>query len=340
MRFLGIIIGILLLVGIALTGSFLWDAYALSPDDAAPDLQITIPQGTSVDAIAVQLEDAGIITSRFYFKAYVKLAGAASLLQAGEFVLKPKTSFRAAVQKLSRAEFKEVQVTIPEGFTSAQIGAAIDAALEHVTAESWDAVARQPSALEVAQKLFAGIPSGQGLEGYLFPDTYRFRVDADAKTVAETMALTLSRRLAENNIIVPDHLVMPNEMTLHELLTLASIVEREVRSPEDMARVAGIFFSRLKIGMALQADSTVNYVTGKKDAAVTFADSRIESPYNTYIKLGLPPGPICNPGMNAIRAVLNPVDSDALYFLTTSEGEVVYARTFEEHMRNKKKWLE
>lgn len=339
MRVIAILFGIVLLVGVALGGSFLWDAYALSPDKGASEVTVTVSPGASVDAIATQLEESGVITSRFFFKTYVKLAGAQSLLQAGEFVLRPGMSFRSVVEKLSRAESKEAQVTIPEGYTSAQISATVDAALENVSSTSWDVIVRNPSQLEVGQKFLSGIPSGQGLEGYLFPDTYRFRADADAKTVAETMVLTLSRRLAENEIVVPGHLVMPNGLTLHELITFASIVEREVRSPEDMARVAGIFFTRLKIGMALQADSTVNYITGKRDSAISLADSRIESPYNTYIHLGLPPGPISNPGMNAIRAVLSPVDSDYLYFLTTPEGEVVYAKTFDEHVANKYRYL-
>lgn len=339
MRVFAILFGIIFLVGVALGGSFLWDAYALSPDKDAPEVTMTVPPGASVDAIANQLEDAGIITSRFFFKAYVKLAGAQSLLQAGEFTMKSEMSLRSVVKKLSRAESKEVQVTIPEGYTSAQIGVAVNASLTNITLEQWEAVVRDPSSIEIGQKLLAGIPSGQGLEGYLFPDTYRFRADADAKTVAETMVLTLSRRLAENEMVVPDHLIMQNGMTLHEVMTLASIVEREVRSPEDMARVAGIFFTRLKIGMALQADSTVNYITGKRDSAVSLADSRIESPYNTYIHLGLPPGPISNPGMNAIRAVLSPVDSDALYFLTTPKGEVIYAKTFDEHVANKYRYV-
>jgi UPF0755 protein len=289
--------------------------------------------------MAKMLEEKDIITSRFFFKVYVKLAGAQSSLQAGLFEMKPGMSFHSVVKKLARAESKEVQVTIPEGFTTAQIGTAIHTALSSVTEDSWREAVANPSVLTTGTNLLAGIPSGQGLEGYLFPDTYRFRIDADAKTIAQTMGLTLSRRLAENDIVVPDHLVMPNGMTLHEILTMASIVEREVRSAEDMARVAGIFYTRLKIGMALQADSTVNFITGKQDAAVTLQDSRVESPYNTYVHLGLPPGPINNPGMNAIRAVLEPVDSDFLYFLTTPEGEVVYAKTFNEHVANKYKYL-
>lgn len=339
MRIIGLILGVGLLIGVVMGGAFLWDSYLLSPEKDAPDIGLTIPSGMTVDEIARVLEERGIITSRFLFKSYVKFAGAQASLQAGEYLLKPGMSFRAVVNTLSHAGVQEIQLTIPEGYTAAQIGAAVHSVLPEISELDWQTVLSQPSSISVATELLAGIPSGHGLEGYLFPDTYRFRLDADAKTIAETMILTLSRRLAENEIVVPNHLVMSNGMTFHEVMTLASIIEREVRSPEDMAHVAGIFLTRMKIGMALQADATVNYVTGKKDAAVSLEDTGVDSPYNTYKHLGLPPGPISNPGMNAIKAVLYPIDSDDLYYLTSPEGEVIYAKTFDQHVKNKYQYL-
>ncbi|MBI5369762.1 endolytic transglycosylase MltG [Candidatus Uhrbacteria bacterium] len=339
MRIFALIIAILVLVGVSLGGSFLWDSFLLSPAKDATEVVIEVAPGASVDTITRTLKEKEIITSRFFFKTYVKLAHAESSLQAGRFTLKPKTSFHSVVSTLSNAKANEVQVTIPEGFTRDQIGATLSAAFSGVDTTSWKQVTNAPTTLTQGQELLAGIPSGQGLEGYLFPDTYRFRNDADAKTVAETMVLTLQRRLAENAIVVPTHLVMPNGLTFHQVLTLASLVEKEVRAPEDMAHVAGIFYTRLKIGMALQADATVNYVTGKSDPAISLKDQQVDSPYNTYQHLGLPPGPISNPGMNAIKAVLNPVDSDDLYYLTTPDGQVIYAKTFNEHVANKYRYM-
>lgn len=339
LRFFLIIFGIVLFVGAALVGSFVWDSFFLSPQKDAQEIVFEVPSGTSVEAIARSLEQQDIITSRFFFKTYVKLSGLESSLQAGQYLLKPNMSFRSVVGTLSNAKASEVQVTIPEGYTKDQIGEAIAPVLPLVDHAAWQTATSSSTPYIPTTPILSGIPSGQGLEGYLFPDTYRFRKEADAQTVAQTMVLTLIRRLAENEIVVPSHLVMDNGMTFHEVLTLASIVEREVRSPEDMAHVAGIFFTRLKIGMALQADATVNYVTGKKDAAISLKDSQIDSPYNTYKHLGLPPGPISNPGMNAIRAVLGPIDSDDLYYLTSPEGEVIYAKTFSEHVENKYKYL-
>lgn len=318
-KFFSLLIVVILLIGTVLAGSFVWDAFLSSPKRDASSIQTKIPEGLSVNAIARLLKDQKIIESKFFFKTFVRLADVESSLQAGTFEFKPGMSFRAIVSTLTNAQAQEIQMTIPEGYTKKQIGELTIKLFPHISIDDWNAT-------EIK-------------EGYLFPDTYRFRKDADAKTITEIMTITLKQRLAESDIIVPEHLVMENGMTFHEVLTLASIVEREVRSKEDMAHIAGIFLTRLKIGMALQADSTVNYITGKADSAVSLSDSQIDSPYNTYKILGLPPGPISNPGINAILAVLEPVQSDDLYFLTTQEGQVVYAKTFDEHVKNKYKYL-
>ena len=323
-----------------MAGGFYWDSFVVSPDKDAESMEFVVEEGTGVAKIGERLEQEDIITSSFFFKVYMKLFQKDNVLQAGSFLLKKGMNIATVVSTMTHAEAKEIGVTIPEGWTVFQMQSRFVEALPKVTNEQWQTVTGPQGKLIVsAQDVLAGIPSGQGLEGYLFPDTYRFRENADAKTVSDTMVITLKRRFAEQKIVIPENLVFENGMTLHEVLTLASIVEREVRSAEDMKKVAGIFFTRLKIGMALQADSTVNYVTGKNDPSVSLDDSKVDSPYNTYRRLGLPPGPISNPGMNAIMAVLEPVDSDALYFLTTPDGQVIYANTFNEHIANKYKYL-
>ena len=333
------IFGVLFVVGVVLGGSLFWDSYVISPEKDASEKALHIEEGMSVREIAQLLKEHELIQSPFFFSAYVKFADAQSGLQAGDYLLKPGMSYRSLVSTLSHAQVQEVQMTFPEGYTLSQMGQTVMSMFPTITEANWQAVVSHPSELSVGLELVAGIPSGQSLEGYLFPDTYRFQADVQAKTIVETMLVTLSRRLAEAGIVVPTHLVMQNGMTLHEVLTLASIVEREVRSPEDMAHVAGIFLTRMEIGMALQADATVNYVTGKKDAAISLEDSKIDSPYNTYTHLGLPPGPISNPGINAIRAVLNPIDSEDLYYLTSEDGTVHYAQTFDQHIANKYQYL-
>jgi UPF0755 protein len=338
MRLVSIILGILFLLAVVLGGAFLWDAYFVRPSPNAPFVDVTIREGSSVNTIASTLIDRRILNHAFFFKLFVRWQDATQRLQAGTFPLKSNMSFSNIVAILSNAKDVEVQMTIPEGYTAKQMLETLRASLKGVDETEWKQLTAQ--AKEIAgHEFLATIPVGQGLEGYLFPDTYRFREDANAKTVIETMLFTFSKRFAENSIVIPSTLVFENGMTLHEVITLASIVEREVQTPEDMKIVAGIFRTRLKIGMALQADSTVNYVTGKTTSAISIEDANIHSPYNTYRNLGLPPGPISNPGMNAILAVLQPTDSEHLYFLTTEDRRVIYAKTFAEHILNKQKFL-
>lgn len=340
MRFFALLIGTIFLFTIALVGSLWWDAFMIQPDEDAEAVEFVVDEGASVSGIATDLEEADLISSDFFFKVYVKLTGNQSNLQAGVFELLPGASFKDLLSELVDAQAVEVEVTFPEGLTAAQIGEIVEDAFDSVVEEEWDLVSGEEGTHMLSTNdILQTIPQGQGLEGYLFPDTYRFSENASALQVADTMVLTLKRRMAENGVVIPATLVFENGMTMHELLTLASIVEREVRAPEDMKVVAGIFLTRMQIGMALQADSTVNYVTGKKDAAISLDDSKINSPYNTYQNLGLTPGPISNPGMNAIMAVLEPSDTDYLYFLTDLEGNAHYATTFDQHIENKYKYL-
>ncbi len=340
LRTIFLLAGIIAVVGLVMGGSFVYDVFLTSPEEGVGAMEIVIEPGTSVKGIADQLLEQEIISSKFFFELYVAMSDQQMSLQAGSFSLVPGTSLRELVVDLTSAEASESQVTIPEGYTLEQIQEVVVEGLENVTEKEWvDVTGENGKLLMTSTKLLDSIPTGQSLEGYLFPDTYRFRTDADAQTVVDTMVLTLERRLAENEIVVPEDGILDNGMSMHDLITLASVVEREVQSVEDMAVVAGIFLNRMDIGMALQACSTVNYITGKNDPAVTLEDSQIDSPYNTYQNLGLPPGPIANPGMNAIMAVLDPQDTSYMYFLSTEEGETVYASTYDEHIANKYKYL-
>lgn len=228
---------------------------------------------------------------------------------------------------------QEVTITIPEGFTLKQIGQRVREALPHITADQWSAATGVDSPFEDdpfvkrAQK-----PDDVDLEGYLFPDTYRFFADASAADVVEKLLREMEAEFAWAAMT-------ELRMTPHEALTLASIIEREVRSEADMRLVADLFLRRLDIGMPLQADSTVNYVTGNKTPAVSDEDRRVDSPWNTYLYPELPPGPIANPGRVALSAVFQPNPNDFWYFLTDKEGVVHYAKTNDEHNQNKALYL-
>jgi UPF0755 protein len=180
------------------------------------------------------------------------------------------------------------------------------------------------------------LPSGNNLEGYLFPDTYRVWQDMAFKSLtAKALTETVENLEAELRTVA----VVPQNFTPHQVLTLASIIEREVPSDADRTQVADVFIKRLAIGMALQSDATVNYVTNKSTTRPSAADLAVSSAYNTYQNRGLPPGPIAFPSRSSIHAVLHPTANPYYFFLTTPDGQVIYSRTGAEHSAAKKKYL-
>ena len=271
----------------------------------APFWDMEIAQGETAGVVVDRLAARGIRKHPHQFRLYLKLSGREGDIQAGTATIYQDDSFASIVDALTSADVWEVQMTIPEGFTVAQIGTRVRETFPSITQEGWDAAAK-------------------GTEGYLFPDTYRFAKDATAQEIVTRMKETSALRVVRLGVPVEK-----------DDIILASIVEREVRKDEDRRMVADIFLKRLEIGMALQADSTVNYATGKANPSATYADIKIDSPYNTYKYRGLPPAPISNPGYAAIFAVLHPIPNDYYYFLTTPSGEVKYARTLAEHNANR-----
>ncbi len=227
----------------------------------------------------------------------------------------------------------EVTITIPEGFTLQKIGQRVREALPHISEEEWMRAVSAESLFESDSFVRNAKKSDDvDLEGYLFPETYRFFSDASAEDVVGKMLRQMDDEVSP--LWFPD-----SELTLHEILTLASMIEREVRTDADRALVADIFLRRLDTGMALQADSTVNYVTGSNTPSVSNKDRQIDSRWNTYLYPGLPPGPIASPGLASITAVVFPEANEYWYFLTDAEGVVHYARTNDEHNANKANYL-
>lgn len=309
-RFILLLLASGTLAAVAWGGSLAYDALLIAPGPDAREVAFVVEPGQTARAVAEGLAREGIVKGPRAFELFVRLTGTGPSLKAGTFPLKEGMSYAAIVAALTvSTAAEEAEITIPEGYAARQIGEVVRAALPHVTQGEWDAAAK-------------------GQEGYLFPDTYRFRTDASAPDVVERLRLTFDRRMAENGIVQGEEFL--------KALTLASILEREVRGAEDMAEVSDVFRKRLEAGMPLQADSTVNYATGLNRPSVTYEDLKVDSPYNTYKQPGLPPGPIGNPGVQAILAALHPSKNPYYYFLTTPEGEVKYARTFEEHLANRR----
>lgn len=277
------------------------------------------------------------------------------LILLGLFIYRQIDNYKKAQQERLAAMQKkaeEVQVTIIEGWTLNQIAQKFEQA-ELFSAKNFLQIAKD---YDYSVRTLITKPSNTTLEGYLFPDTYRFAKGASPTDVITKMLENFSRRLTSIGITVQDEsFTIPGyeslrvvggdgsgKMTLYNLLTLASIIEREgggkgpMSLAEERALIAGVFYNRLAIGQGLESDATVNYITGKNTPGVSLRDTEINSPYNTYRYAGLPPGPIGSPSLGSIQAALKPVKSDYYYFLHKQpSGEVVFNKTFEAHVRAK-----
>jgi peptidoglycan lytic transglycosylase G len=304
--------------------------FSLRPVNAAgdvPDVVFQVSQGEGFRAIGAALKDAGLIRSPLSFDIAAVLDGRAGALKAGSYRLSPSMSTSAIIGALSANLVQEVTVTIPEDSNVFGIDRILAAALVVRPGE------------------FSAYALAQGLEGSLFPDTYRFYTNEDPAAVAATMAKNFNAKAAP--------LLSAAPASEARNIIIASIVEKEVPDQADQKLVAGIILRRLSLGMPLDIDATICYakllVAGPTSTeavagggcSLTALDFSIKSPYNTYLYKGLPPGPIGNPGTSAITAALHPQSSPYLYYLTDPKtGKTIFAKTLDEQNQNRVKYLE
>lgn len=323
---------------IILIGGWVFYAYQINaPVSAAKStVNFTIEPGQGVKQISQNLSDRGLIRSVFWFDVYVWQKGLERNFVAGVYELAGNLSARQLVQTLTTPGSSEQNITIIEGWNNKEIAAYLQTQGLVQTQEFLNLVSRDLSGYVSQYSFLADKPSGVDLEGYLFPDTYRVFKNATAQEIVKKMLDNFSQKLT------PDLLaeIKRRDKSLFEIITLASIIEQEVQNPDDMKLVADIFYKRLNAKIALQADSTINYLTGHGRTQSTAEDLKIDSPYNTYKYRGLPPGPISNPGLNAIMAAIYPTPNQYYYFLTIADGQVIYSKTYDEHVANKRKYLD
>lgn len=331
-KFLVIFCGVGFLVGSTLIFSFVWDAFLKAPSRDAAEIVLTIDSGERVKGVSYSLRQKDLIPSRFGFEFYVRLIKASKDFQPGDFTIKKGANYSSIVSTLTSVAPDEVTITFPEGLTTDQMVERIDKAFGSGWGSEWLESLDNQKWSETYSFL-----SDEFLEGYLFPDTYRVSRSTFPDGLTYKLLTNFSEKLTPELRVE----ITNQEKTIHEVVTLASIVEREVTSDEDRARVADIFWRRINAGMALQADSTVHYVVGNDGETVYTSeiDRSVDSLYNTYKYPGLPPGPICNPSLSAITAVIYPTENNAWYFLTDSDGGVHYARTNDEQNENKAEFL-
>ena len=293
--------------------------------------EFRIAKGEGFKGIAARLSQESLIKSIAVFKLYALLTGRAQSFQPGVYEIGTTMSIPEIVALLTGGGKNEVTVTIPEGSTLKDIDGYL---AEAGIAEDADLAEYVPSTLASTYPFLAEAAS---LEGFLFPDTYRFRPDATADEVLAVLLSTFERKAWP---------LLQGKRDWYETLILASLLEREVPEFTDREIVAGILLKRLDRGIPLQVDATVNYVKcdgaprGCTEPTVTKADLKIASPYNTYQHLGFPPTPISNPGQSAIRAARDPETSPYLYYLSASTTkETIFSRTLDEHNANRVKYL-
>ena len=311
---------------------------AVDPQDTNK-MVVTISRGATASDIGSDLQQRGLIRSSLFFRIAADQAGVGSTLAAGDYELSRSMSTPEIIEVLAKGEVKRGLVaTIPEGWRSEQIADRLEATGFASRDEFLQAVA-SPSSVPGVDQL--GDPVPPRLEGYLFPETYEVPQRVAGGRAAELMVRMFSQR-------VGDAVRTQNETRLNtqQVITLASIVERESKKPSERSTIASVFLNRLNAEMALQADPTVQYAVASRDGRaaaaynywrdLTPADLQISSPYNTYLNTGLPPGPICSPGEASIRAALQPAKTDYLYFVATNDGSGthLFARTLDEHNAN------
>lgn len=285
---------------------------------------VTVEQGTPAKLIAEELQKQNLIKNAFIFRLAAKFQGLENSLQAGEYSLSPAMSIRQMLLMMSQGQTAYQQITIPEGYTVDQIADLLSAKK-----------LASPTKFKALAKTFAPFPymaanpnTKYTVEGFLFPDTYRL-----ARGTSEEALLTMMVKQFDASL-TPEYRQRAAELglSLRELITMASLVEKEAQLSEDQPIIAGVFANRLKLNMPLQSCATIQYILGNPKAELTIQDTQILSPYNTYQNMGLPPGPIASPGSAAIKAVLFADKTNYLYFVADKQGKHHFSTTYDEHL--------
>jgi UPF0755 protein len=312
------VVVVLLVLAIAAAGAWLLTTPPTPPEEAT----LVVRAGDSLASVATRLERAGVVRSALLFRVVARVTGRDRSLQPGDYDFPAPLTMTEVLERLAGGG-AHAELTIPEGLTVREV-AALLARAGYGDAERFLCLADDPDFL-----LAAGVPGPQ-LEGYLFPDTYRFTA---VMSPAEILAIMV-RRFQERFDADRWRRAAARGLGVNDVVTMASIVEKESALATERPVVAGVFYNRLRLGMPLQSDPTVIYGIADFNGDLTRADLTRPGPYNTYVNPGLPPGPIANPGLAAIDAALAPSDTSYLYFVSKNDGSHVFAATLADHNRN------
>ncbi len=314
-RFFAGAIGAVLAV-VLVAGGWFYDAAFHATSDPAQPTHVVIPRGSSFAEITAVLADHGVIANAFAFRVLAKLTHADTDVHAGEYKFDAHLTERSVLDQLRSGGAQiAVWVTIPEGFTAKEIAERL-------------ADAHLGSAVDFERAF-------KGHEGFLFPSTYLVPTDASADAVEKLLTDQFALELPPNAAAKAKAL----HMTIPQVVIVASLIEREAKVDSERPLMAGVYYNRLRIGMPLEVDATIEYALPEHKTALSFADLAIDSPYNSYKYSGLPPTPIANPGKASLDAAFNPEKSDYLYYVYKGDGHHAFAKTLAEHNANVAKYL-
>jgi len=335
-----LIIIIILLAAVGAVVFYFFNQISQPASSSTDELIFTVKKGEGVKTIATNLEKKELVKNTLLFRIYVYMDRSQAKFIAGDYLLNKNDNIKQLVKILTSGHvFNERIIKIIEGWTKNEIADYL--AKENIVSKedflkAADSTDSRQIVFNKTYTFLADKSVNANLEGFLFPDTYRIFKDTISAQIIEKMLDNFDAKL---NLELQEAIKAQNH-TIFEVVTMASIIEKEVRKDNDRKIAAGIFWKRLENGMALQSDATVNYVTGKQALQPTSEDISVDSLYNTYKYKGLTPGPICNPSLSAIKAAIYPEESDYLYFLTKPDGSTVFSKTYQEHLENKAKYLQ
>ena len=311
------------------------------PDDDPTPHQFTVSEGETAGSIAQRLEREGFIRNAWGFTMLARMRGVDERLEAGVYSLRRNMTANQVLDELMAGRYAGTQVTFPEGWRAAEMAALLESK-EVLAGGEFLQLALSG---DFRYDFLADRPPSASLEGYLFPDTYRTPPGTTARELVDRMLQNFGQKFTPEM----RRQAAARGLTVHQVVTLASIVEREAVVASERPTIASVFFNRLEADMPLQADATVQYAKAEKEArsalatsywpkGLTLDDLAIDSPYNTYRYRGLPPGPICCPGLDSIKAVLECPPTDYYYYVAKGDGSHVFAKTLEEHNQNVAKY--
>ncbi len=309
---------IVIIVLIAACVSSFYAYINLPPSQFPVDGYVTIPEGTSVSDAAELLEEKHVISSGWWLRRIIQIQGKAEKVYAGDYVFKEPITLMKVAKRITSGAFglEPVKILIPEGSTAKEIAKILDGKLMHFDKTKF-------------------VDEAEKFEGYLFPDTYYVLPNIKEQDLIKVLKETLNKKLEPYKDEIES-----SPYNLHEILTIASIIEKEESDKKDRHMIAGVINNRLKINMPLQVDATFLYILGKGTFGLSREDLKHQSPYNTYVHTGLPPGPINNPGLSSIRAVLEPSSHPYIFYLADSGGTTYYSKTYEEHLSKKRLYID